>query len=149
MTKQLLFISLSVLLTLASVAAFADGAERSTHWRHDTIRYQGLEPGHWTDHEVRLTIRAAVDRWPVPGGVTEAFKVGNCESGLESPDSSPGSTYESVYQQSRTYWDGRQNLYDSPRWRLGESINNARANVIVSIRMAHARGWTSDWAGCA
>lgn len=115
---------------------------RTTPTQREEIRFQRVNLAeHWSDHEVRMTIRAAVRRWPVDGGVAKAFDVAACESGFEAKDSSPGSGYEGVYQQATRYWGGRQNAYDSARWHLAENVNNARSNVVVSIRMAHSGGW--------
>lgn len=144
--RTIAFLTLTALL---SFAAFGIALADTHHdWRHDSIRYQSLERGHWTTREVRRTIVAAVDRWPVPGGIDEALKVARCESSLDERASNDGN-YLGLFQQSARYWPERQNLYDSARWNLRESPFNARAAAIVSIRMAHVRGWTSDWAGCA
>lgn len=132
--------------------ALAGGEASSVHsitpLQRQEIRFQRVSSEKWTDREVRMTIRAAVRRWPVPGGLDQAFDVARCESGFEAKDSSPGSGHEGVYQQATAYWAGRQNAYDSQRWHLAENVNNGRSNVIVSVRMAHGRGW-GDWAGCA
>ncbi len=129
---------------LAAVVLYLVGAslpaDAGTYWRHTQIRYQGLEPGDWTDREVRLSIVAAVDRWPVPGGAAKAISVAQCESHLNERASNDGD-YLGVYQQAARYWPGRQDNFDSASWSLHESAFNARANVIVSIRQAHAGGW--------
>lgn len=156
MTRPISFFTLTTLmnrivfagLLLSMFAITGAYAFADTHhdWRHDAIRYQGLTRAHWSDREVILTIRAAVDHWPVPGGVSKALAVASCESGLNERASNGGS-YLGLFQQAARYWPARQNLYDSRRWNLRESAFNARANVVVSIRMAHSGGW-SGW-GCA
>lgn len=88
---------------------------------------------------VRRLIRCAVRRWPVPGGARKALAVARCESGLWPW--ADGGESEGVFQHLRWYWPARYALYTKPRWELGDSVFNARANVIVSIRMAHRGGW--------
>lgn len=132
-------------LTITTTAAFAAGG-RTTDQQRAQIRFQHLENPKWTTTEVVKTIRAAVRRWPVEGGASKALSVAKCESGLDERASN-GGAYLGVFQQSARYWPGRQNAYDSARWHLGERAFNARANVIVSIRMAHSSGW-GDWS-CA
>ena len=91
---------------------------------------------------VRGTIWCATHQWPVPGGAPKAVRVARCESGLN-----PNAYYANnggVFQQNLTYWPGRQDGYQratGPRWSVVESVYNARANVLVSIRMAHFGGW--------
>lgn len=131
-------------LAITTTAAFAAG--RTTDQQRADIRFQHLENPKWTTTEVVKTIRAAVRRWPVPGGSTKALSVARCESGLNERASN-GGDYLGVFQQSARYWPGRQNAYDSARWHLGERAFNARANIIVSVRMAHGSGW-GDWS-CA
>lgn len=97
----------------------------------------------WTkgDRYVKKLIRCAARRWPVPGGPDKALDVARCESGFE-PDAY-GNGNGGVYQQRLTYWPDR-----ARRWGFrGYRVYNGRANVIVSVRMAHAVGW-SPWS-CA
>ncbi len=48
-----------------------------------------------------------------------------------------GSGDGGVFQQAIQYWPGRAKEYGFPGW----SMYKGRANVIVSIRMAHRNGW--------
>lgn len=137
MTRTILVIVIAVVTGL-SVSAPA-GATTDTQRRE--IRFQRVARDRWTDREVRMTIRAAVHRWHVAGGVPKAMSVARCESGFEARAYNPSSGAAGVFQQLARYWRGRQNRYDSHRWHLGESVFNARANVIVSIRQAHQAGW--------
>jgi hypothetical protein len=140
---------LGLVIGLVAIAGMppADAGRNITPRMRAEVRFQHVAPAHWTDREVRMSIRAAVKLWPVPGGVDKALSVARCESGFEATDSSPGSGYEGVFQQATAYWPSRLATYDSPRWALHDSVNNARSNVVVSIRMAHAGGW-GPW-GCA
>lgn len=148
-----LYIAIVALLTVAAIALFAIPSSAGTNLTprmRTEVRYQHVASASWTDREVRMTIRGAVRRWPVPGGVDMALSVARCESGFEARDSSPHSGYEGVYQQATAYWRSRLAAYDSPRWQLHDSVNNGRSNVIVSIRQAHAGGWGPWEAGaCA
>lgn len=98
--------------------------------------------------EVRLEIRCAVKRWPVPGGVTEALRIARRESGLNWYAQNPTSSAAGVFQ----FVDG---TWSSTRYRLAEfaqrqeldpSVLNARSNVILAIRSAHGAGW-GPWGG--
>jgi hypothetical protein len=85
--------------------------------------------------EVKQLIWCAAKRWPVPGGPLKAIDVARCESHFDPSAYSNGNA--GVYQQRVKYWPGRARTYGFPGW----SVFNGRANVIVSIRMAHRNGW--------
>lgn len=88
--------------------------------------------GQW---HVKQPIKCAARRWKVPGGPDKALDVAGCESGFEPKASANGNA--GVFQQRVTYWPGRANAYGFKGW----PALNGRANIIVSIRMAHAGGW--------
>jgi hypothetical protein len=98
----------------------------------------------WRDgkRQVKRLIRCAARRWRVAGGPSKALSVAACESGFNPKAYNPAG-YAGVFQQATKYWRGRARDYGFPRW----SAFNGRANVIVSIRMAHEKGWGA-W-GCA
>ena len=95
-------------------------------------------------------IKCAIDKWSVPGGLSKALDVAYCESG---DNLWPWSHYMGslgVFQQNGKYWVSRVNTYLKPSWFPGrwksihnvpEGAYNARANVLVSIQMAHNGGW--------
>jgi len=91
-------------------------------WRHST-------------HQIKKVIRCATRRWHVPGGAAKALSVARCESQFDPH--AYGSGNAGVYQQALGYWPGRARHYGFP----GVSAYDGRANVIVSVRMAHAGGW--------
>ena len=96
------------------------------------------------DWHVKRHIRCAAHRWPVPGGGYKAISVADCESHL-NPRAYNGGGYAGLFQQSTRYWASRARQWGQP----DRSVFNGRANIIVSIRMAHAaRSW-GDWASCA
>lgn len=82
-------------------------------------------------------IRCATRKWSVPGGTDYALRVAYCESKLHAEARSRTGHYLGVFQQSTTYWPARAREYGFPGW----SPLNGRANVIVSVRMAHDGGW--------
>ena len=69
------------------------------------------------------------------------MSVARCESGFRPRAYSGGNA--GVFQQRVVYWRGRARRFGFRGW----SVYNGRANVIVSIRMAHTTGW-GDWS-CA
>ncbi|HZP91125.1 MAG TPA: hypothetical protein VFC04_09050 [Actinomycetota bacterium] len=92
--------------------------------------------------QIKRLIGCAAHRWKVRGGAAKAIDVASCESGLNPKAYNPGG-YAGVFQQSTRYWPERATSYGLPK----RSVFNGRANVIVSIRMAHDDGWGA-W-GCA
>jgi hypothetical protein len=106
-------------------------------WRDRECRYGGLEKGGWAQREVVQTIECAVARWPVAGGSDFAVQVAACESGLRADAWNP-SGYAGVFQHAVRYWPQRiRNLQPSWDKPLSRSVFNARANIVVAIRMAH------------
>lgn len=105
--------------------------------------------------KVKRIIRCAVERWSVPGGASKAIAVATCESGLWPW--AVGGDNLGIFQHKDDYWMSRVREYLKPRWftdrqweRLTSKLSGAflaRANILVSIRMAHRVGW-GPWA-CA
>jgi hypothetical protein len=101
---------------------------------------------------VRALIRCAVGRWSVPGGAEKAISVASCESSLWPW---VGRSYVGLFQHSARYWQPRVRDLLRPMWftaRQWDRIDadartnpgaayQARANVLLSIRMAHRAGW--------
>ena len=99
------------------------------------------QKGTW---HIKQLIGCAARRWPVPGGAYKAIAVAACESHLNPRALSSGGSYAGLFQQSTLYWPSRAMQYGQG----DRSVYNGRANIIVSIRMAHANGSWSAWAGC-
>ena len=97
--------------------------------------------GNW---QIKQLIRCAARRWNSPGSPRQAISVARCESHL-NPRAYNSSGYAGLFQQSTRYWPGRADQWGQE----DRSVFNGRANIIVSIRMAHAWGSWSPWAGCA
>jgi hypothetical protein len=91
----------------------------------------------WRDstYQVKRLIRCAARRWKVSGGPQKALDVARCESHFNPTAYSNGNA--GVFQQRVRYWKARARTYGF----AGASVYNGRANVIVSVRMAHAGGW--------
>ncbi|MFB3737987.1 MAG: hypothetical protein ACE14W_03350 [Candidatus Velamenicoccus archaeovorus] len=128
-------LALSTMLALPATPARADKRSDVPDWRCRIDWRNGRSA-------VTKLIRCAARHWRVPGGPDKAVAVARCESGLD-PRAFNGAGYAGVFQQSTRYWRGRARSYGFPDW----SVFNGRANVIVSIRMAHRYGW-GPW-GCA
>jgi hypothetical protein len=86
--------------------------------------------------QVRHLIRCSARRWRVSGGPDKAVRVARCESRFRPKARNPAG-YSGIFQQSTKYWRHRAKAFGFPRW----SVYNGRANVMVSIRMAHRWGW--------
>jgi len=92
---------------------------------------------------VSAIIRCAEHRWPVEGGVAKALAVAECESSF-APWADDGHGDLGVYQISA--WPKRAKKWLRrwmfPRWqRPFPDWDVARANVLLGIRWAHAKGW--------
>lgn len=92
---------------------------------------------------IKQLIRCAARRWNSPGSPLTALEVARCESHLR-PAAYNSNGYAGLFQQSTRYWSGRADRWGQP----DRSVFNARANVIVSIRMARALGSWNAWGGC-
>ena len=123
------------LLAPASTAAAAQ-AQEVPHPVCDLDWRQGA----W---HIKQLIRCAARRWDSPGTPMKAVEVARCESHLRPSAYNPNG-YAGLFQQSIAYWPERADRWGQP----DRSVFNARANVIVSVRMAHSLGSWSAWAGC-
>ena len=94
--------------------------------------------------QIKQLIKCAARRWDSPGTPLQAISVADCESNL-NPRAYNSSGYAGLFQQSTRYWPGRADRGGQD----DRSVFNGRANIIVSIRMAHAMGSWSPWGGCA
>lgn len=126
--RRLIVAALATSTLLALPAGPALAGDRVKDWVCD---YRWRE----STYQVKQLIRCAARRWTVPGGPDKAVQVARCESHLD-PDAY-GSGNAGVFQQRLVYWPARARAYGFP----GASAYNGRANVIVSVRMAHAAGW--------
>jgi hypothetical protein len=136
--RKLLAVATAAVLILVAVPANADVDK----WRMQECRFARLDgQGGWAQREVVLTIQCSVAKWSVSGGADFATSVAACESGLRADAWNPGG-YAGVFQHAVRYWPGRLRSL-APAWDkpLASSPFNARSNVVVAIKMAHAGGW--------
>ncbi len=89
--------------------------------------------GSW---QIKQLIRCAARRWPVPGGAVTALHVADRESHYDPQAFNP-SGCAGIYQHMLAYWPGRASNFGFHGW----SAYNARANIIVTMRMVHQSGW--------
>ena len=87
-------------------------------------------------YQLKRLIRCSARRWSVRGGPDKAVAVARCESRFNPNAYNPGG-YAGVYQQATRYWPSRATTYGFRNY----SVYNGRANIMVSVRMAHRTGW--------
>jgi hypothetical protein len=136
-------LSIAVVLSLAPALvhstpaqALKTGGESSVSTKLCDYRWQ---QGPW---QLKQLIRCSARKWHVAGGPNKAVAVATCESHLRPHAYNPGG-YAGVFQQATRYWPDRSKRFGFPHW----SVFNGRANIMVSVRMAHRYGW-GGW-GCA
>ncbi len=91
---------------------------------------------------VRRLITCAARYYHVPGGPRKALLVALRESDLRPGAFNAGSCAEGIYQHLCRYWPGRASTFGFRRW----SAYNARANILVTMRMVRREGW-APWGG--
>jgi hypothetical protein len=89
---------------------------------------------------VASLIRCAARHWHVPGGPTKALSIAWRESHFVATAYNPSGA-EGIYQHMRQYWPMRARVFGFPN----RSAFNARANVIVTMRMVRAIGGWAPW----
>jgi hypothetical protein len=140
--RKLLTIALAFGLLLGvmnATPAAAHGSHGTLKWQSD--RWRSCALPYQTDRQVKRLIRCAVDHFPTTMRV--AMYVAARESGYEHTAFN-GSCCAGVYQQHTSYWGGRVATYNRAMPKsldVSTSVYNGRANVLVSIRMAHHGGW--------
>lgn len=107
-------------------------------------RFQHLDKPTWTQHEEDATARCVVNRWPVPGGLAKLKAVGECESGFNRLAVSPSGSYVGLFQHSLSSWPYRVRTYAPWGWTLRGRWQNSRTQLVVTVRMVRALGW-SPW----
>ncbi|MGH2631605.1 MAG: hypothetical protein ACRDHI_13755 [Actinomycetota bacterium] len=127
---------LAALMLIVPVAT--TGAQAGEHGVPPRICQIDWRKGTW---HVRQLIRCAERRWPVPGGPSQALYVADRESNFEHDAYNSYSGASGIFQHLRRYWPGRAGAYGFGGW----SAFNARANIIVTMRMVHRLGSWSPW----
>jgi len=136
-------VSLAALATLLLLSPAFGGTAGAKGSKEIPQRICDIDWQKGTWHVKRL-IKCAARHWDSPGTPIKAVQVARCESHLR-PDAYNPNGYAGLFQQSTRHWPQRADHYGMP----DRSVFNARANVIVSVRMARALGDWSAWGGCA
>lgn len=84
---------------------------------------------------VKKLVRCAARRYGV--SVSKALYIANRESNYKPRAYNGSSCAKGIYQHLCTYWPGRAKTYGFNDW----SAFNARANIMVTIRMVKRHGW--------
>jgi hypothetical protein len=137
------------LLIALLVVGGGSPANALTERQENQCRYQSLDHAVWTDREERRTLDCVVAKWPVPGGVSEAWSVGMCESHMYRFANNGGS-YLGLFQHSATYWSERVSHQMPDAWKVGpwQRWTNSRSQIVTTARMVHYSGSWSAWS-CA
>ncbi len=99
------------------------------------------------ERRVRLLIACAERKWPTPGGLATALYIADRESSFWPWAQNPSSLCSGIYQDVLSSWPGRVAQWWEPEWFWRTpSVFNARANVIVNIRMMSVVG-LGPWGG--
>ena len=129
----------ALLLIVPAASATAASQEARYSWVPPKICPVDWREGTW---HVKKLIRCAAQHWGVPGGVTKALYIANRESHFDPNAYNSYSGAKGIYQHLNRYWPGRAYAYGFK----GYSAFNARANIIVTMRMVKRYGW-SPWGG--
>jgi hypothetical protein len=127
----------SVLLVAPAASLTATADAREVGVSPDVCRV------HWrtSSWHVRRLIRCAADRWNVPGGARMALYIAGRESNFQPRAYNSYSGASGIFQHLRRYWPSRADAYGFDGW----SAFNARANIMVTMRMVHRLGSWSPW----
>jgi hypothetical protein len=139
--KRFLMIVLSAALVLSGGTMFQSTAAQANTTGICAYQWWDRDTG-YRPNAIKRIIRCAVAHYPVQGGARKALYIAWRESRF-NPYVSNGQ-FKGIYQQGTTWWPSRYRTYGFSY--LRNRIHNARTNVIVSIRMAHAHGW-GPWGG--
>ncbi|HJR96372.1 MAG TPA: hypothetical protein VJ979_00525 [Actinomycetota bacterium] len=132
----------TLVLTSVLLAAPAASLAGAAHAREigvspDVCRIDWRK-GSW---HVRQLVRCAANRWNVPGGARMALYIADRESNFEPRAYNSYSGASGVFQHLSRYWGGRADAFGFDGW----SAFNARANIMVTMRMVHRIGSWSPW----
>lgn len=134
----LLALTLALALALVPVLSLANPAGARETKVAEHVCQIDWRDGEW---QVRQLIRCAADRWHVPGGMSMALYVADRESEFRPQAYNGYSGASGIFQHLSRYWPGRADTFGFGGW----SAFNARANIMVTMRMVHRQGDWSDW----
>ena len=129
--------ALSIAVILSIVPASVSQAVTVGARRHAQVSAQVCDYD-WRKgtFQVKQLIRCAAEHWNVPGGADLALYIADRESQFH-PNAYNPSGCAGIYQHMLRYWPGRAASFGFGGW----SAYNARANIIVTMRMVHDDGW--------
>ena len=128
-------LSIAAVLTIVSASTSQAGVLGARHHAQVPAKICNFDWRKGT-FQVRRLVRCAANHWDVPGGATTALYVANRESQFH-PNAYNASGCAGIYQHMLRYWPGRAAAYGFRGW----SAFNARANIIVTMRMVKHNGW--------
>lgn len=133
------------ILTAASLVLVGAQGQAQALDRTKECRYASLQGDRTMNvKEVKLTIRCAVNKMPVAGGISKALAVANCESGFYEKAYNPSGA-GGVYQIVQGTWHSWTQHF--AHWRhqhkIGTDRFKGRPNIMVGIRAAAQWGWGS------
>lgn len=116
------------------------------NWRWRYCKFQSLGRVVWSRSEVHKTIHCAIEHFPTSHATADYVADRESDYQHDAWNSSSGAC--GVYQHLSRYWPGRVDAFNGarPRWDLAGSCKDARANILVTMRMAHGDGW-GPWGG--
>jgi hypothetical protein len=126
-------LSIAAILTVTPTSISRAGIPEVRHRVPAKICNIDWHKGTW---QVKQLIRCAATYWHVPGGVETALAIADRESQFR-PNAYNPSGCAGIYQHMLRYWPGRASNYGFAGW----SAYNARANIIVTMRMVKQAGW--------
>ncbi|MGZ5307138.1 MAG: transglycosylase SLT domain-containing protein [Actinomycetota bacterium] len=126
-------LSIAAILTVIPATVSHAGIPQGRHEAPAKICNYDWHKGTW---QIKQLIRCAADHWNVPGGESTALAIADRESQFH-PNAYNSSGCAGIDQHMLRYWPGRATAYGFSGW----SAFNARANIIVTMRMVEQDGW--------
>jgi soluble lytic murein transglycosylase-like protein len=146
--RRVLIATLILTATMSSAlpleqASAATTATQGAHFRmRTTYASRSVCPIHWRrgTYQVKRLVRCAAHYYSVRAD--KALAVARRESRFRPRAYNAWSCAKGIYQHLCRYWRGRADRYGFRGW----SAYNARANIIVTMRMVRRYGW-QPWGG--
>lgn len=138
LVPTLFALTLVLALALVPVVALANPAGARETKVAEHVCQIDWRKGEW---HVKKLIRCAADRWRVPGGASMALYVADRESEFRPNAYNGYSGASGIFQHLGRYWPDRADTFGFGGW----SAFNARANIMVTMRMVHRQGDWNDW----
>jgi hypothetical protein len=126
-------LSIAAILTMVPATISRAAITEVRHQAQPKVCNYDWQQGTW---QIKQLIRCAADHWNVPGGASTALAIADRESQYH-PNAFNPSGCAGIYQHMLKYWPGRAAEYGFAGW----SAYNARANIIVTMRMVQGGGW--------